>query len=69
MADPVSVSFTLQNLECLIQTAQFYQQISADMTNSPLIASLQAIVAANVGSGAAPAGLPSVDAQSAVGET
>ena len=70
MADPITLTISQQNLQCLIQTAQFYQQITADQTNAPLIATLQQTLASNIAAGSnPPLGLPSVDAQSAIGQT
>lgn len=63
MADPVSISTSLQNLKCQIQAMQFYQQITNDLTAQTWIASLETTLAANEGS-TPPAGYASALAQS-----
>lgn len=67
MADPVSVSLTLQQLKCLLDSAKFYQRTTNDLTMSATITSLQATLTANVTPGSPPAGYASVLAQSATG--
>lgn len=63
MADPVNISFTLQNLKCTVQVLKAYQQITDDATNTALIASLQATLTANEGA-VPPVGMASALAQS-----
>lgn len=65
MADPVSISFSLQNLKSTIQALRFYQQESGDATNAALITSLTSTYTTNENTAAPAVGLPSALAQSA----
>lgn len=67
MADPVSISFSLQQLKCTIQCLRFYQQETADATNAALIASLTSTYQTNENTAAPAVGMPSANAQSASG--
>lgn len=63
MADPVSISFSLQNLKCVVQCLKAYQQVTDDATNTALIASLSATLTANE-TATPPVGMASALAQS-----
>ena len=63
MADPVSISFSLQNLKCTIQCLKAYQQVTDDATNAALITSLTSTLVANE-TATPPVGMPSALAQS-----
>jgi hypothetical protein len=67
MADPVSVSMSLQNMKATIQALQGYQQATSDPTLSAFIATLKTTLAANEVAGAPPVGLTSALGQSAAG--
>lgn len=58
MADPVSISTTLQNLKCQIQAMAFYQQQTGDLSAAAWITSMEATLAANEAA-TPPAGYPS----------
>lgn len=57
MADPVSISFSLQDLKCTVQSLKYYQQMSGNAQTLPLLTSLWATLQANVSAASPPMGL------------
>jgi hypothetical protein len=64
MADPVSISTSLQNLTCQIQAMQFYRQQTNDTTADSWLATLKSTLASNITSTDQPQGYASALAQS-----
>lgn len=67
MADPFSLSISLQNARLALDALKFYQRMSGDFTASSFITSLQASIVSNNVPVTPIAGYASVMAQSAVG--
>lgn len=67
MADPFSLSISLQNAKLALDSMKAYQRQSGDFTASAFITSLQASIISNNVPVAPIAGYASVVAQSAVG--
>lgn len=68
MADPFSISISLQNAKLALDAMKFYQRMTGDFTASTFITSLQAsIVSNNTVEGNVIPGYASVLAQSATG--
>lgn len=68
MADPFSLSISLQQAKCALDSMKFYQRMTNDLSMSAFITSLQASLNSNIGT-TAPVGYSSAPAQSAVGVT
>lgn len=69
MADPFSISISLQQAKCALDAMKFYQRMTNDLTMDVFITSLQAQIVSNNPVGNTISGYSSVLAQSATGVT